>query len=92
MRKSIKLLSSIAVASVFLSASPAISQPGGYIGNPAYNTFFYSDASKTTQIGSIVWVGCGDDDTPEYRRFGSLSSYHDDVPVGYCYYGQMTPL
>jgi hypothetical protein len=91
MGKHRNILSSITVAAVFLSASPANAQ-GGYIGNPAYNTRFYSDASKTTQIGTIMWTGCDDYDSPQYRRFGSMSNHHEDEHVGYCYYGQMMPV
>lgn len=88
MRKPFNILSSIAVATVFLSASPASAQQG----TPAYNTSFYSDASHTQNVGVLIWNGCDDYDTPHYRLVGSHSYYSVDSHVGYCLYGQMQPL
>ena len=89
MGKSVKILASASVAAVLMSASPASTQ---YNGTPAYNTFFYSDASKTTQIGMIIWTDCDNYDTPQYNRFGSISSHKHEEHVGYCYQGQMMPV
>jgi hypothetical protein len=83
-----KILSSIAVAAVFLSASPASAQQG----TPAYNTTLYSDATHQTQVGSIVWDGCDRYDFPHYHLVGTYSQYGVDEQVGYCFEGEMQPL
>jgi hypothetical protein len=88
MRKPLKILGSIAVAAVFLSAQPASAQQG----TPAYNTTTYSDATHTTQVGYIYWVGCDRWDIPYYQLSGSNSNYAVDELVGYCHNGQMEPL
>ncbi|HET9638205.1 MAG TPA: hypothetical protein VFP12_03275 [Allosphingosinicella sp.] len=88
MRKPFNILSSIAVAAVLLSANPASAQSV----NPAYNTTLYSDASHTTQVGSIIWTGCDHNNFPTYRLFGTYSVYGVDEPAGYCVDGDMQPL
>ncbi len=88
MGKRIRMISSIAVAAVFLSASPASAQQG----TPAYHTTLYSDGTHTTQVGSIFWVGCDQWDNPYYRLSGSNSNYAVDELVGYCLDGDMQPL
>ena len=80
MKKHGRLLASIAVAAVFLSASPASAQQG----NPAYNTTLYSDASHTTVVGHIIWVGCDRWGHPRYQLQGTYSQYGVDELVGYC--------
>jgi hypothetical protein len=82
MRKRINLLSSIAVATVFLTASPASAQP--YDGHYIWNTTFYSDSSHTTQVGVLVWERCLQGQA-EYRLAGTYTSYQEiDGPVGEC--------
>lgn len=88
MRKPIRIIGSLAVAAVLLSANPASAQSV----NPAYNTTLYSDASHTTQVGMIVWNGCDAYNYPTYRLFGTYSYYGVDEPVGYCVDGDMQPL
>jgi hypothetical protein len=85
MRKRINLLSSIAVAIVFLMNSPASAHPG----TPAYNTTLYSDSSHTTVVGYITWVDCDRNDYPYYELSGSNSPYPVDELVGYCHDGWM---
>ncbi|HEU0135044.1 MAG TPA: hypothetical protein VFR28_09495, partial [Allosphingosinicella sp.] len=63
----------------FLSASPASAQ-----GNPAYNTTLYSDASMTTVVGHIIWIGCDRWGIPRYQLQGTYSQYGVDELVGYC--------
>lgn len=83
-----KILTSIAVATVFMSASPASAQTW----NPAYATTFYSDASKTTQIGQLLWTGCDAYGSPTYRRLGSSSVHTENEHIGYCYGDEMHPV
>ncbi len=83
-----RILNTIAVAIVFLSASPASAQQG----TPAYHTTFYSDATKTTQVGYLIWTGCDRWDNPQYDLVDSYSYYTIDEHIGYCSEGQMLPL
>ncbi len=83
-----RLLSSITVATVFLSASPASAQES----IPAYNTTLYSDATYTTVVGSIVWTGCDAYNNPTYRLDGQNTNYAVDHHAGYCYGGGREPL
>jgi hypothetical protein len=84
MNRSVKILSSIAVATVFLSTSPASAA------TPVYSLEYYSDASLATLVGSWVWQGC-DGDSPMMRRVGSTSAYTKSQVIGYCDGGQMYP-
>lgn len=88
MNKHSKLFSAVAVAAVFLGVSPANAQ----LGTPVYGTTYYSDATHQTQVGSLLWTGCDDNDNPTFRRLGSHSSYQVSEQIGYCYDGQMQPL
>jgi hypothetical protein len=88
MGKQINILSSIAVATVFLSASPASAQ----YGTPAYHTTFYSDASHQTQVGYLIWTGCDRYDNPTYELVDTYTYFTEDEPIGYCYGGEMWPL
>lgn len=88
MKKSIKMLTSAAVAAVFLSASPASAQQG----TPAYNTTTYSDATYTTQVGYIYWTGCNRWGQPTYALTGTNTVYAVDELVGYCGSGGMEPV
>lgn len=88
MRKPLNLLASIAVAAVFMAASPANAQSS----NPAYHTTFYSDASHTTQVGYLIWTGCDAYNFPTYRLVGTYTYYTEDEPIGYCVDGDMQPL
>lgn len=77
MRK--RLMTSIAVASVFLSASPASASHG----QPAYRTYLYSDSTRTTVVGQIEPY-CGYWGT-QYYLLGTYSQYSGpDELVGYC--------
>ncbi|HYJ82332.1 MAG TPA: hypothetical protein VEW26_05745 [Allosphingosinicella sp.] len=86
MVKRIKLLGSIAIAAILLSAAPASAQGGA-----AYHTVFYSDSSHTTQVGYLIWTGCNGD-SPTYRLVGTYTIYSvDEEYIGYCYEGEMYP-
>ncbi|MEA3038271.1 MAG: hypothetical protein QOE79_784 [Sphingomonadales bacterium] len=85
MGKRTKLFCSIAVASVFVSLSPASAQSS----TPAYHTTLYSDAAHTTPVGDIWWVGCDRWNNPNYRLEGTYTYYTEDELVGYCVDGQM---
>jgi hypothetical protein len=81
MRKRINLLSSIAVAAVFLIASPAGAQ---YDGHYIWNTTYYSDSSHQNAVGFLMWVECRDDQA-SYRLVGQQTAYQEiDGPVGEC--------
>lgn len=86
MGKRIKILSSIAVAAVLMSASPASAQ------TMSYHTRFFSDSSKTTQVGFTIWIGCDDFDNPQYHLVGTQTIYQESEHNGYCYNGSMVPL
>ena len=88
MKKPIKMLTSAAVAAVFLSASPASAQQG----TPAYNTTPYSAAPYTTQVGYIYWTGCNRWGQPTYQLTGTNTVYAVDELVGYCGEGGMEPV
>jgi hypothetical protein len=81
MGKQARIFSSIAVAIVLLSASPASAQQG----TPVYNTDYYSDASYTEQVGAIFWVGCDHQGLPYYQQSGTITAYPNEYLVGYCY-------
>lgn len=86
MQKLSRMLSSIAVAAVFLSASPASAQ-----GTPAYTTTYYSDSSQQTVVGIIRWTGCNRWGQPVYRLAGAQTAYSVDELVGYCDGTSMEP-
>jgi hypothetical protein len=85
MKKRSNLLGCIAVATVFLSASPASAQQAV----PVYNSTFFSDATQQTPVGYKKWSGCDHFDQPLFELEGSYSQYEMSYFVGYCYYGQM---
>ncbi|HEX6375601.1 MAG TPA: hypothetical protein VFZ91_07755 [Allosphingosinicella sp.] len=81
MRKRINLLSSIAVAIVFLGASPSSAQ---YDPGAIYDTTYYSDSSHQTAVGFLMWTECVDGQA-YYRLVGQQTSHQViDGPVGYC--------
>ncbi|NOK09683.1 hypothetical protein [Corallococcus exercitus] len=73
-----RILTSLAVASVFLGASPA---SAGYR-EAAYVTTLYSDASHTTVVGHI-YPECGWSYV-QYHLVGTYTQYTTDEFVGYC--------
>ena len=73
-----RILTSLAVASVFLSASPAYAD----YREAAYLTTLYSDATHTTVVGHIV-PECGYRYV-QYHLEGTYSQYGTDEFVGYC--------
>ena len=80
------ILNSIAVAAVFLSASPAAA------GVPAYHTRYYSDSSHQNQVGGRFWTGCrvgpaGDEAI--YQNVGTQTAYSTTELAGYCQDGEM---
>ena len=82
MRKPINLLSSIAVAAVFLTANPASAQP--YDGHYIWTTTYYSDSSHQTTVGALVWRQCLQGQA-SYRLVGTQTAYFEiDGPVGEC--------
>jgi hypothetical protein len=81
MRKPINLLRSIAVAAVFLTASPASAQ---YNGSQIWNTTYYSDASHQTAVGFLMFTECVQGQA-YYRRVGQQTAHYEiDGPVGSC--------
>lgn len=82
MRKRLNLLSSIAVAAVFLTANPASAQP--YDGHYIWSTVYYADASHQTWRGALVWDYCLQGQAA-YRLFGTQTAYYEiDGPHGEC--------
>jgi hypothetical protein len=77
MRKNIRILGSIAIATVFLSASPA----SAYY-QAAYVTNMYSDSSGTELVGQIV-PECGPQQV-QYEQWGTYTQYQSTEFVGYC--------
>lgn len=79
-----QIATSLIVASVFLSASPASAQYAAYPDGrePAYYTTLYSDASHTTIVGYIT-PECGFRYV-QYTLHGTYSQYSSDELVGYC--------
>lgn len=84
MKNRSKILASIAVASIFLSATPAGAQYAAYPDGrePAYFTTLYSDSSHTTVVGHIS-PECGYAYV-QYTLDGTYSIYGVDEFVGYC--------
>jgi hypothetical protein len=81
MRKPINMLISIAVAAVFLTASPASAQ---YDGSQIWNTTYYSDASHQTAVGFLMFTQCVGGQA-YYRLVGQQTAYYEiDGPVGSC--------
>jgi hypothetical protein len=74
-----RILSALAVASVFLSASPASAD----YREPIYVTALYDDASHTNAVGSI-YAQCG----PNYAVYqlqGTYTNFQGEPEfVGYC--------
>jgi hypothetical protein len=87
-----KLVTSLVMSSVFLSASPAAAQYAAYPDGrqPAYNTTLYSDASHTTIVGYIS-PECGFREV-QYTLSGTYSIYGVDEFVGYCTENGWAPL
>ena len=84
MSKRNRMASSIAVAAVLLSASPAWADHEGI---PVYRTIMYSDATKTTQVGSIDFQYCtyyNQFDSAQYSLSGTYTYYQEDELVGWC--------
>jgi hypothetical protein len=77
MKKHSRILSSIAVAAVFLGASPA----SAYY-QAAYVTNMYSDASGTELVGQII-PECGPQQV-QYEQWGTYTQYQTTEFVGYC--------
>jgi hypothetical protein len=81
MAKRIKLLSSIAIATVFVAANPASAQ---YDGHYIWNTTYYSDSSHSTQVGELVWAYCLQGQAA-YTLRGTQTAYYEITgPDGEC--------
>ena len=85
-----KLLTSVAVAAVFLGVHPASAQDG----NPAYNATLYYDAAHQNLMGTLTWTSCDRFNNPLYTLNGTYNAQHYAVNelVGYCVDGQMEPV
>ena len=82
MRKRYNLLSSIAVATVFLAANPASAQP--YDGHYIWDTTYYSDSSLQTPVGMLLWTQCLQGQA-SYRLAGTQTAYFViEGPSGEC--------
>lgn len=79
-----QFVTSVVVASIFLSASPALSQYEAYPDGrePAYYTTLYSDASHTTEVGYIT-PQCGYRYV-QYTLEGTYTMYASSYLLGYC--------
>jgi hypothetical protein len=86
MKKLGRIMTSVAVAAVFLSATPASAD---HVGAPVYLTLMFSDATKTTVVGRIVLSHCTYDsvnntDGAEYRVLGTNTMHQESGLIGYC--------
>lgn len=84
MMKRRKILTSIAVAAIFASASPAWADHEGV---PVYRTTMYSDSSKTTVVGTIEFQYCtyyGQFDSVQYALSGTYTYHQEDELIGWC--------
>ncbi|NOK22018.1 hypothetical protein [Corallococcus carmarthensis] len=81
-----RILTSLAVASVFLSASPVSAS----YREAAYVTTLYSDASHTTVVGHI-YPECGLNYI-QYHLVGTYTYFATDEFVGYCTENGWEPL
>lgn len=84
MRKPLNILSSIAVAAVFLSASPAWADHEGV---PVYRTTMYTDATRTTVAGYINFSYCTyyiQTDGVQYHLEGTYTYHQEDELIGWC--------
>jgi hypothetical protein len=74
-----RILTALAVASVFLSASPASADYREAI----YVTTLYDDASHTEAVGSI-YPTCGPNHA-DYQLYGTYTNFQGEPEfVGYC--------
>ena len=71
----------LAVASLSAASAPVIAQPGG--GYYVYETIYYSDASRTVQVG-YYFDRC---DAPA-EGGGDVTPYYHRTAVGYFSYTQ----
>lgn len=84
MRSRSRILSSIAVAAVFLSASPAWADHEGV---PVYRTTMYTDSSRTTVAGTIEFQYCtyyAQSDGVQYYLDGTYTYHQEDTLIGWC--------
>lgn len=84
MRKLGKIASTVAVAAVLLSASPAWADHEGV---PVYRTTMYSDATKTTVVGTIEFQYCtyyAQFDGVQYALSGTYTYHQEDELIGWC--------
>ena len=68
-----------AIAALGVTYAPAAAQQGGYY---IYEYTYYSDASKTEQVG-FEFQHC---DRPA-DSYGTTTPYYDRARVGFCQYG-----
>lgn len=89
MKKHSRILSSIAVAAVFLGASPASADHG----TPVYGTTYFSDSTLTTQTGYTYLIGCDwRTDEGQFMLDGQATNYSTNYLAGYCHDGIMEPI
>jgi hypothetical protein len=74
------------IISAIAGLTPAVAQ-SSYV---VYNTIFYSDAAHTTQVG-FLRGGCGRYG-PQYTLTGSQSAYSEQVELGVCENGRLSPI
>lgn len=82
--KKLRIALSAAVAAVFLNASPAWADHEGV---PVYRTYMYSDASKTTVVGTIEFQYCTyqyGSDGVQYELQGTYTYHQTDELIGWC--------
>lgn len=92
MNKIVWKVTAVAAAAVFAMSSPGIAQSSQSI--PVYTTIYYSDASHTTQVGTITgdcgyrWGG----PYVQYSLSGVQSAYSEEYVAYYCGPGGPEPL
>jgi hypothetical protein len=80
------------VAAALLTASPVSAQEEGVA---VYRTTMYSDASRTTVVGTIELSYCTHyygTDGVQYHLEGTYTNYQEDELIGYCYYWDFYPI
>jgi len=92
----LKILNTAIVAIVIGTASPVSASHGPYEGIPVYNTVMFSDATKTTAVGTIWLQYCTwddmDGDGAQYRLQGTYTMHQETSLIGYCWYGNFGPI
>jgi hypothetical protein len=82
----------LAVSSLVVGAGPAFADHEGIA---IYRTTMYSDATKTTVVGTIELSYCTyyfQTDGAQYHLEGTYTMHQSDELIGYCAYGDFGPI